>query len=645
MSAEDPAIPRPPPAERVTSAFLWGLVAYIAYLGLNVAVASKGVVPDYDALAYLNAAMRVHLGLSGGGLENFSQMHKVGVPMWVGLPFTNTLDVLLVALTYKLVDYHVAIWAIHSAYVVLFVHLARRLLGTPSALLLLVWAVSTTYFMHQYTSFISEMKVGMFLCLFIAYLFHDEVSRHLRALCLIVVLLILLRIINLLFIAPLLVVYAVYRWRDPARRGEVVRVMKVVGAAILLLSPLIVFELRHMVPYILAIGRHTSENWQDMTGIYSKKDLFNSYATGVWEYNRQFVAGALAVIAAAVLVAMTRRRARLAEAARFLVAFVVVALVLMQANTNNIMVVYWVYILVGLVALGALRAFANRYVMAAIAIALVPVAVWMNYEKFRSTNQALAHRLPIAQLADGIKRAVEPIAKPVMCFNFGGVGPLEPQGLEITLGRTVSFHVLNAISYVTPLEEYVKGLQGCNIAVIANRNFMWPDFLGVNRQTEAIARYVTENAAKIGFVRAARENFDQDTTRYVDIYVRPSIDVKLKYARFNDFWLDAETTVVLRAPGQSTNALDGYRADIDVMVPGVNDPQYAPPLTATLYDAKGQTVRTTQIRQTGNSRISFPLDGLAPGSYRLSFDKGFSTREDPRRLSALFSGAVLAYTR
>jgi len=607
----------------------------IAYLGLNVAVVSKGVVPGYDGLAYLNAAMRVHLWLSGGGVESFTQLHRG----------TNNLDVVLAALMYKLVDYHVAIWAIHTAYLVLFAYLARRLLGTSSALLLLVWAVSTTYFLHQYTNFISEMKVGMFLCLFIAYLFDENVSRHLRELFVIVVLLILLRIINLLFIMPLLFTYGVYRWRDLERRGEVIRVMKAVGLAMLVLLPLIIFQLRHTVPFMIAIGRHTGENWQDMTGVYNKKDLLISYATGVWKYNPSFVGGALAAFAVAALLAMTRGRARLGEASRFLAGFVVVVLVLMQAKTNNIMVVYWVYILLGLVALAVLRAFANRFVISALGISLVPLAIWMNYGQFRSANQALAQEIPIAQLADGIKRALAPIARPVMCVNFIGVGPLDPPGLDIVLGRPVSLNGLNLVSYATPFEEYVKAFQDCNIAVIANRNFMWPHFLGVNRHTEEIARYVAENAPRLGFVRAARENFDQDPSRYVDIYVRPSIDVMLKYARFNDFWLEPDTTVILRAPADQVGVLDGYRADIDIMVPSVNDSQYALPLTAVLSNAAGQPVRSVRIDQTGNSRISFALEGLEPGSYRLSFDKSFSTREDPRRLSALFSAAAVHYTK
>jgi hypothetical protein len=82
---------------------------------------------------------------------------------------------------------------------------------------------------------------------------------------------------------------------------------------------------------------------------------------------------------------------------------------------------------------------------------------------------------------------------------------------------------------------------------------------------------------------------------------------------------------------------------MDVAVPSVPDAGYALPLKATLVAENGRTVASTVIERAGPNKLAFPLDGLVAGGYRLLFDKTFATKEDPRKLAALYAGAVLKF--
>jgi hypothetical protein len=184
-------------------------------------------------------------------------------------------------------------------------------------------------------------------------------------------------------------------------------------------------------------------------------------------------------------------------------------------------------------------------------------------------------------------------------------------------------------------------MESANVAFIANQNFLWPTFMGLNRNTEEIAAFMAARGRSLGFERAERVLFDSDPSRYIDVYTRPTVSVKLKYLRHNDKWLDAETALVLRTAGAT---LDDYKLDIDVMVPGVNDPAFALPLTAVLVGPAGAAgPRTAIVRHAGPARLTFSLDGLAAGEYRLQFDKTFSSAADPRRLAAVFVDARVRY--
>jgi hypothetical protein len=505
------------------------LLAALVSFGLVLALSARGIVPGYDAVSYVNAAQSVHTGLVTGVAACFTKTGAAGAVNWVGLPFTNTLDVLLLALAYGVVDYHLGVLLLHTGYLLLFAHLARRLLGGASALLLFVWAVSHPYFFHQYTNFLSEMKVGMFLALFVVTLFHENVERHVRPLFWITVMLLLLRIADLLFVLPLVLAHAAFVWRRETGFGKAVAATRSVGLACLVLSPLLVYEMTLLVPYLYrASYTDMAQNWRDMSGVASRWGLVESYVSGVGQYNRVFGwSSVLAIIAGTVLSTRDHGR-RLTLFRGTALGSLVVFAVLCSAQSNNIMIVYWAYVLLGVVTTSLLRAFLSERHLVLLAFALLPVAFAQNAEGFHRARQALVDARPVRDLAEGLCESLAEVDRPAVFQNYVGIGPLDPLGLEIASRSILDRVPVNQVSYTTPLSAHLAALERANVALIANRNFIWPHYMGLNRRTEELARYVSENASRIGLTRTRRLLFDADPERFIDVYTRPAAALSSK---------------------------------------------------------------------------------------------------------------------
>lgn len=628
--------------ERALRYLVWGATVWVAYLGLNVAVASKGLVPGYDALTYLNAATRIHLVFAGGQWATLSDViAQIGL-LWRE-PFTNTLDILLLVLLYDFVDYHVGIWLIHTGYIVLFIVLLSRTFDATTTALVVLWSLTTTQFLHQYTQFISEMKVGMFLVLFIVYLFQRETTQRSRALILVTILLLLFRAINILFILPLVVAYVAIRWREGAGRNQVIAGLMPIGLAILILSPVLIYEGPSLIHYVYKSSYSgAAQNWKDMSGISDKWSLLDSYRLNLLRYQQGLVVMAGLTVAGGLILYLTSLASRLVEFRNHLIAGIVVFAVLMQAQTTNIMVAYWLYMVLGLAAVAVVRVLAAPAVRGLMACLLFGAAVNINYASFAGVKRSLALQKPVTELANGLVQTIAGIPRPVIFQNYAGIGPLDFQGLEVAARRRVSWEPIDNISYSTTLRAYVALLASANVAFIANKNFMWPTYVGVNQKTEKIAAAVIGRAPELGFTKSARVYYDSGKDQYIDVYLRPTVKVNLKYASFDDQWLDQETTVVVSG-ANDTNVLARYVLDLDLMVPGVDDPAFALPLTAKLIAPDGRVAGTTVISQAGSRKVTYPMDGMPPGNYRLLFDKAFSTKADPRKLSAMFVAATLRH--
>ena len=608
------------------------LLFCLAFLALQLAVSSRGTVPDYDAVDYIGTALRAHLGLIGA-------LDVPGQSQWYGVGLTNSLDTLILALVYDLVDYHVAVWAIHTAYIVAFAWLLARLLGRPTALFVTAWALANVYFLHQYTNYISELKVGLFLVLFVVYLFHPDAPRHRVALFWITALLVGLRTINLLFILPLVAVYVGLRLLDRSRRGEIAAVLKPIVLGVIVLSPLLFRQIPGLLTYIHDTSTRSQKNWLDMSGVYGKFDLLRTYYDGLLGYNRmlQFGAAALALVAVAIVVA--GRRTKLAALAEPLLATVIVFAILMQAATTNVNVIFWLFALEALLAGLIVRSLAPAWLVTATGSVLAVGTMGIAYSSFLAASLHMTVSAPIQALGSDLARALQPVAKPVIYANFRGIGPLDTSGLEIRLGRVVRWPSADQVSYNRDMRFFMTGQRAANVAFIAGGNFLWPVYIGVNHHTGEIAGYFAQHAEELGWLRAQRLRFDNDPSRFVDVYVRPTVTARLKWTEYGDTWMDVDTPVEVNLP-KGDRIPPNYQLQLAAMFPATGDKAFVPPWKATLVDAGGITVATAQATTYGDNVLDFPVAGLAAGLYHLRFERGFKS-PDPRELVAMLKDMTL----
>lgn len=622
------------PGERLADVGTLIVLVASVLAGVKVTTASMSLVPEYDALSYLNDAFHLFLAFSGTPGEHLS---------WAHVPFTNTLDAIVVALLWKLTGFQAAVWAVQTAYLVLFVGLARRIFSPAETLMLLAWAVAQTRFLPLYTSFISELKVGLMLVLFVAYLFHPRAREHPVALFVITLLLIGLRTIDLLFVAPLCLLYAGLRFLQPPRRGEIMPTLAPVVAAGLLFLPVLYFEGRKLLVHVGYTLSATRQNWQDMTGVHGRFDLLAAYWTGVGEYNVRLRTLTVAAVLVVLVVLATRHRARLRPLFEPFLATLAVFVVLMNAASTNSYVIFWVYMMIGLLATLLLDALAPRGLFLALVMLLAATALIADYAGLRIRLREIPLEAPVSVLSRDIAQTLREYPSPVVFANFGGVGALDIPGLELAAGRTLGAPQVDAVRYDVPFAAYLQALADSNVALIANRNFFFTPYWGINQNTAAIAQEMRSHATEWGWLPVRQLLVNRDPGRSVDVYVRPWASVLLKYTRWRDLWMDDRTPVVLQLPA-GTHVPPGYSLQLHLAVPGVADPAFQPPWTVTLLDVAGRSVASTQVANAGESTVALPVDGLAPGEYELRFDKTFSNPPDPRKLSAQLLGVAVRFT-
>ena len=478
----------------------------LVFAGAWVAWGSRGTIPDYDAVAYLHDAWRLHRGVTPDGFLS-------------ALPFTNTLDVLLVATLWNGADFHVVVWAIHSVYLIAFAWAARRLLGPAAALFLVGWCAAQGYFLHQYTSFISELKVGLWLVVFAAALFAPDASRHVRLIFGSALVLLLLRTLDLAFVLALCAAFAAIRLRDGWRAREIARVLAGPFAAVALLAPLIVPEIVRLAGYVRDATGRTGRNWADMSAIHGKADLLAAYVRGLGEYNVAFQMAALMALSVVARRILTGRRDTLSALRDPAVATGAVCATLLLAATTNIQVVFWPFALEGLLAMVLARTLLSRRLFVGLACAL---ALWGGVQAARNVLawQAGMHRdAPAQALARQMAAILAPMPDAVFFENFGGYGPADLPGLEIAADRDL-VSTGDPLSYSPDLATYLAAFDRANVAFIANRPFLWPRYWGINRHTTQLHDAIAERARSQGWRRVERLTYGGDPSRSVDVYQR-----------------------------------------------------------------------------------------------------------------------------
>lgn len=615
------------------------------YSGMLLARRSVGTIPNYDALSYVVSALNVHFALLGPeGLHPLTlSWQSIVASLKATLPFTSTLDVLLLALLWDFADLHILVLLLHTAYLAIFLYLVRRYWGNMVAATAFFAIVATPVFFTQYTQFISEMKVGLMVALLLGLLFDLNVDAKPRHIALAAFLLLLARLASLSFIVAFALLWLLRHWRE--RRS--VKVWTVIGAMLLPLLTVALCLPENFLRQYEYIRHHSSEgvkNWQLLTGIHSKLDLLQFYLREVWRYNEIVVALCIFLSVLAAMQGLRRGnavapRTQVLRTSWLWIGMLAVGVIMMSAAYSNGQIVFWVY--ASLVMASCIFVARNSGWLARLQLLVIAaVAAFLLPQRLNAEFAGVARYQPLTPVARAIAADIRGMQDPVLYANFFGMGPLDIDGIALAAARPLGMQNADDLVAFTegiPEDRMSAALGASNVLLLNEAAKLWPKYIGVNTLTKQRYDFLRVHAPEHGFTLVNRHFIEGDFKESIEVWIKPYVNLTGKYAAY-DKWLDRTTPLSILHP--TIRRLENYRLDVDVTVRNPKSTGFSPPFEVRMLDGLDREVARTRIVQFGENRLCFDFSGVT-GTYTLVSDKTFVAPPDPRALFAQYRASRL----
>lgn len=605
------------------------LVLWILYLGGVLTARNFELAPDYDALSYVTNALMLKEFLFDGASYK-AVMSAQGLSL-LPLPFTNTLDVLILAGLWPFLDFHISIFLVHSAYLLFFFYIFRKALEPAYALLLFGVCVGYGLFFSQFVHFISELKVGLGYVAIILLLFVADAARFRWQIFAVSALLVLLRVFNAAFVLAFAFVYFSVNFR----KGEFKELLLTLGA---LLAPIVFYfiflpnNFWHFLGYY-AKGGENLHVWVAMSGVHNKVELLSYYWNmAIRQYNPVFLAlfvGCAALSAPILIFRLPEKQLKPVNALGFGGAILVIGVALAAPAVSNVNLVYWFYVVCGLISVVLLR-WINFKFIGPLSIVVSVYVVFFLWGVFQQQLQVVDSRGQFSRISLELSKEVAKVDSPVVFSNFYGIGPLDVAGVQLYIGRSIGYSRReNLVGQLDRVEEDELRtlLSRSNVLILARTNYFWPDYIAWNRYVGDVYGLAVDIAPSLGFRKAASYLYDNNPQLPFDVWTKPSVRAGVT----GDGWLEPEVNVVIS--DATEDALEGFLLDFDIQVHDPRQPEFVPPIEFTLLDRAGHKISSGVISAYGKSSLCMNFSGK-PGNYKLMSDKKFSTNADRRNLVA-----------
>lgn len=513
----------------------WIYLTIIFCIGALLATLGLKVIPGYDGASYLQMAFVTHQALASSA---------EAPPLESVLPFTNTLDVLLVGLFWDWAPYNLLVMVIHSAYLVFFWMMLSRVLQPPAAAMLLALSLGTGYLFSQYLNLLSELKIGLLLSLLLVYLFAVDARKVVWSLFWISLLLVFLRLAAFAFLAVIAAIYLVWRWRNdtPWEKARVIAALTTPLILRLALFP------GHLAAQYNYLSQHTGQwrhVWQQMSGVHNHWELLGFYGRALLQYNPVFVFSSSVMVLLALSLLFSHLRtdrspAAAPDAARIIALFCAILglfAVLAVPGNPNINLAYWPFVL--LTTGGALVMHLNyRKLIAPGALAAVPVAIATLVPAIDGQLEKLEIFGKFTPLALELSEAVSGLNDPAIFQNFAGVAPLDTNaGLTITSGKPlilISRNGSNLNGEAPDTAEVEQILRKADVLLLARENYFWPSFVGINQQTAAFHALAVSMAVDHGFRQRKQVYLPNDPEKSVEVWSKSPLAPANDFSRWNN---------------------------------------------------------------------------------------------------------------
>lgn len=600
-------------------------------------------IPDYDGLGYYNTAKAMNSWLfSPSDYLIWTKFANDYVSFW---PISNALSVFIAAICYNTIDANLIPALINAIYLFLFAAYVTRIRSSSFAYIAALLLCSHTLFFRLFTTLTTEFSVGLWIFAFLLTL----VSNHERRgvfLAGLTIIGIMLRTIDVVFVLMAVSAYTAIHyslWRDGR---HIFGTLRYVGLSLLLTAPLFFqhYKVAFQYVYNVSFGA-TAASWKSLGGVSDRYDVILQYAKFLVLYNPLVIPMTILVTGLGLYSKEVSSRA---------VALVVgislsVCFPLLMASSLNIQVVFWVYaaltLIVCEVGFSLFHSVAKKrghwprnyaavnklfvlFVSAGCAIVLGHS--WSHEVRYLKQQKDISDiAFDISAVLDG-----EP-GTPTIAANYRGVGPLD--GLGLAWERKDNYsdgNIEDIYSKNKAPSDYLDVKAGTNFYIAARDNYFFAPHFGINDHIRETHRLFSERAFVLGF-RKIREISREG--RNFDIWYRPGVQAYLQYANFDDKWISWKLPLEIGSEKNCTGDSVSGTLNVSVDFPNPGLPGYAPPFVMSVYSKKSEkVVSSVAVNKYGIENAVFNLKNIACGKYELAIDKAFSTKADPRELSALF---------
>lgn len=600
-------------------------------------------IPDYDGLGYYNTAKAMNGWLfSPSDYRIWTKFANDYVSFW---PISNALSVFIAAIFINTINANLIPVLINAIYLYSFAAYVTKIRSALFAYIAALLLCSHTLFFRLFTTLTTEFAVGLWIFAFLLTLIsnHERRGAYLAGLTIIGV---MLRTIDIVFVLMAVSAYAaIYYllWKD---RRHTVSTLRYVGLSLLLTAPLFFqhYKVAFQYVYNVSFGA-TAASWKSLGGVSDRYDVILQYEKFLALYNPLVIPGAVLVAALGFYSKEISGRS---------VALVVgislsVCFPLLMASSLNIQVVFWVYTALILIVceigfslfrsiigkrgrLPISYAAVSKFVVFVISIGCVFfLAGSWDYEV-----RYLAQQKDISNIAFDIVKVLESEpGTPTIAANYRGVGALDMLGLAWQRKANYSDgNIEDIYSKNRKPAEYLELKEDTNFFIAAHENYFFAPHFGINDHIKETHRLFSERSSVMGFRKVQEISRDG---RNFDIWYRPGVQAYLQYARFGDKWISWKLPLVIGSEKNCAGDRMSGKLNVWVDFPNPGLPGYAPPFLISFYSKKLEgVVSSVEVNKYGVERAVLDLKNIACGEYELSINKAFSTKSDPRELSALF---------
>lgn len=628
---------------RLISKATWLMLALMS-LGAIVLISHfSPYIPDYDGLMYYDVAKTINGWLfSPSDYRIWNKHANDYVSFW---PISNALSVFIAAIFYNTFNPNLIPALINTIYLFLFAAYLTKIRSVSYAYAATLLLCSHTLFFRLFTTLTTEFSVGLWIFAFLLTLIsnHERRGVYLAALT---VLGLLLRTIDVVFILMAVSAYTLIHyalWKD---RQHIFSTLRYVGLSLLLTAPLFFQHYKVAFEYVYNVSfGATAASWKSLGGVADRYDVILQYENYLSLYN-QFVISATILIMAFGLYSkdISSRSVALVAGVSFSVCFP-----LLMASSLNIQVVFWVYasliLIVCELGFSLFHSVAEKRNRLPVNFAAVKklfilcISIGCVFFLARSWNyevRYLIQQKDISKIAFDISAVLD--SEPgtsTIAANYRGVGALDGLGLAWRRnGNYADGNIDDIYSKNKKPAEYLELKEATNFFIAAHENYFFAPHFGINDHIKETHRLFSERSSMMGF-RKVREISREG--RNFDIWYRPGARAHLQYASFGDKWISWRLPLEIGSEKNCAGERVSGTLNVSVDFPNPDLPGYAPPFLISVYSKNPEGVLSSvAVNKYGVENAVFNLKNIACGKYELSIDKAFSTKSDPRELSALF---------